>query len=155
MVEERDKKTTLHLFHALHGMWNIGLKASDVPVVTSKWRYLPPRQVQMYFTKCLEIGESIGAYKVMENGEQQLVSWALQYHRGCIAHVYTLEHYRKRGLAINVVHELCRRMKLKGETPMAEIREGNITSDRLFKKLGFTLNPQTFTVLGNFEPSCP
>ena len=45
----------------------------------------------MYFTECVEIGESVGAYKEMENGDQQLVSWALQYHRGCIGHVYTLE----------------------------------------------------------------
>ena len=55
---------------------------------------------------CLEIGESVGAYKKTENGEEQLVSWAMQYQQGNLVHVYTQEEYRKRGLALAVVHEL-------------------------------------------------
>ena len=109
----------------------------------------------MVFAKCLEAGESVGAYKKTENGEEQLVSWAMQYQRGCIAHVYTLEEYRKGGLAITVVHKLCERLRAKGETPYAEVEGGNHVSNGLFQKLGFKPNQASSTMLGNFEPSCP
>ena len=108
----------------------------------------------MVLTKSLEVGESVGAYKKMENGQQQLVSWAMQYPQGTIGHVYTLEEYRERGLAHAVVHELCKRLKAKGETPLANVEEGNATSNALFQKLGFKLNQGSVTVLGNFETSC-
>ena len=108
----------------------------------------------MVFAKCVEVGESVGAYKKTENSEQQLISWAMQYQRGSLAHVYTLEEYRNRGLALAVVHELCRRLKVKGQTPVAEVIEGNEISNGFFQKLGFTLNQQSITFLGNFESSC-
>ena len=108
----------------------------------------------MVFAKCVEVGESIGAYKKTEDGDEQLVSWAMQYQRGSLAHVYTLEEYRKRGLALAVVHELCKRLKAKGQTPVAEVTEGNDKSNRLLQKLGFTLNQQSITYLGNFTSSC-
>ena len=45
--------------------------------------------------------------------------------------MYTLEEYRKRSPALAVVHELYKRVKVKGETPLADMEEGNATSNAL------------------------
>ena len=105
----------------------------------------------MKFSKCLEIGESVGVYKKMENGEEELVSWAVQYERGAIGHVYTLENYRHQGFAIVVVYELSKKLRAKGMTPIAEVIENNWPAHALFQKLGFKCDEECSVYLGNFD----
>lgn len=98
------------------------LKPSDIRLVASKWKLLPLNDAPL-FMKCLEIGKSVGAYKRMKNGEQELVCWAMPYHRGSITHLYCLEEYRCKGLTLVIMYELCKGLKAKGYNPAAEIDE--------------------------------
>ena len=88
------------------------------------------------FIHCITRGVSVGVFT--QNEPHRLVSWAVQDAYGrSIHHLYTLEEYRRRGLASTVVKEMCRKILDQGEEPYAMIGIGNNRSETLFKKLGF------------------
>ena len=72
----------------------------------------------------------------------KLVAWTVKDASGnFIHHLYTLEEYRGRGLAIAVVREMCKKIQNKGEVPFTYIVVGNDSSIRLFEKIGFKEEP--------------
>ena len=122
----------------------------DLPLIVSKWEHLPPCLSLMKFSKCLQIGESVGVYQKMDSGREQLVSWAVEYERGTIGHLYTLEDYRHQGFALVVVCEISKKLRAKGSTPMAEVIESNGSAHALFQKLDFKCDEERSVFLGNF-----
>ena len=127
------------------------LTESDLPLIASKWPFLPPDITLMKFSKCLEIGESVGVYKKMDSGEEQLVSWVVQHEYGTIGHLYTLENSRHQGFALVVVYDLSKKLRAKGMTPIAEVLEDNWPAHALFQKLGFKCHEEPSIFLGNFD----
>ena len=88
----------------------------------------------------------------MDSGEEQLVSWVVQHERGTIGHLYTLENSRHQGFALIVVYDLCKKLRAKGMTPIAEVVENNWPAYALFQKLGFKCDEEPSTFLANFDP---
>ena len=75
------------------------------------------------FIHCITHGVSVGVFT--RNEPHRLVSWAVQDAYGrSIHHLYTLEDYRRRGLASTVVKEMCKKI----------LDQGTICYDRYWKQ---------------------
>ena len=70
------------------------------------------------------------------------VSWALLWPWGHLAHVYTVEAYRQRGLSTTVQSDLCNKVLANGNIPGAMTLPKNEPIIRLLSKQGFIESPQ-------------
>ena len=70
------------------------------------------------------------------------VSWALLWPWGHLAHVYTVEAYRRRGLSTAVQSDLCNKVLANGDTPGAWALPNNEAIIRLLIKQGFIESTQ-------------
>ena len=59
-------------------------------------------------------------------------------------HLYTVEQYRRRGLASAVVRMMCRHIQDQGDVPFCYMYNDNHTSTTLFHSLGFTGSQEQF-----------
>lgn len=67
----------------------------------------------------------------------QLVSWVLVHDDNSMGIMYTLEHFRKKGYAVDVSIDLASKIIKQGKTPFIHIVKGNDKSVNLAKKIGF------------------
>lgn len=84
----------------------------------------------------------------------RLVSWVLQHEHGIIGNLYTMEDHRRKGLALAVVYEICRKIKAREEAPIVAIDVKNHASQALFLKLGFKLCKEDYSFLINILMPC-
>lgn len=68
------------------------------------------------------------------------VCWALLHKEYSLGMLYTVEQYRNRGLALQVISHLCNQVIAQGMTPYAYINKGNVASENLAPK--YNLNYQ-------------
>ena len=73
-----------------------------------------------------------------------LVCWILRDYNGLLHHLYTVEQYRRRGLASAVVRMMCKRIQDQGDVPFCYVYNDNHTSTTLFHSLGFTESQEQF-----------
>ncbi len=56
---------------------------------------------------------------------------------GCMAMLFTLPEYRRKGLARHCVAALCRKQLKMGLTPYLLSEDDNVASESLFRSMGF------------------
>ena len=96
---------------------------------------MPPSDCIEQFKHCISVG-SVGVFT--DTTPPTLVAWAVRNMvNGFIYHLYTLEEYRRRGLASAVVREISSRIQDEGQVPSCDIVLDNDASIALFKRVGF------------------
>lgn len=78
---------------------------------------------------CLKIHPSVAAY---DNGRP--VCWCLLHIEGSLGMLYTLPEYRRKGYALRVMTELCKKVIERGDIPFAYIIQDNVASKSLAPK---------------------
>lgn len=79
--------------------------------------------------RCLSMHPSVAAFE-----EGNPVCWCLLHEEGSLGMLYTLPQYRRKGYALQVMVELCKRVLARGNTPFAYIVEDNVASQSLAPK---------------------
>ena len=80
--------------------------------------------------------ESVAIYTDSEDSE--IAAWVFEGGEGDFCHLFTLPKHRNRGLGLFVIQEMCKRLQERGKMAWCFIAVGNITSEKLFTKAGFT-----------------
>lgn len=75
------------------------------------------------------------------------VAWALLWPWGHLAHVHTMEAYRRKGLSTAVQRDLCNKVLANGDIPGAMAVAKNEPIIRLLIKQGFSESPQVKMVV--------
>ncbi|KAF2894193.1 hypothetical protein ILUMI_11983 [Ignelater luminosus] len=110
-------------------------------VINSYWDSRFPNSEE-YLSTFIELN---GGYGVFTKTTNKLVSWVLKNQIGLGA-VETLKDYKRKGYASLVVKHMAKKCAEEGEDPLGTVLQGNITSQAMFKKLGFTIiNTVVFT----------
>ncbi len=65
------------------------------------------------------------------------VCWVLIHEDNSMGIMYTLEDHRRKGYAVDVTLDLCRKVRERGNIPYVQIVEGNSKSEGLARKTGF------------------
>lgn len=78
---------------------------------------------------CLKLHPSVAAY-----AEGKPVCWCLLHIEGSLGMLYTLPEYRRKGYALRVMTELCRKVLSRGDIPFAYIIQDNTASKALAPK---------------------
>ena len=88
-----------------------------------------------YLLDCISKGPST----MLKNKNGEAVSWALLREDASLGVMYTLEAYRKKGLAAKVSNDLIKKVLIKGYQPYVHIVVENTPSRNLAKELGMNL----------------
>ena len=59
------------------------------------------------------------------------VCWCMLHTTGSLGMLYTLPEYRRKGMALDVMVDLCRKVLAQGCKPFAYIVKGNVASQQL------------------------
>ena len=102
------------------------------------------RLAQLHFKYCLS-NPSVGVFT--DTMPPNLVCWIVRSYDGSLHHLYTLEQYRRRGLATAVVRMMCKHIQDQGDVPFCCILTNNHTSSTLFTTLGFTESQEQFLLI--------
>lgn len=62
------------------------------------------------------------------------VCWVMLHTTGSLGMLYTLPEFRRRGMALDVLVDLCKKVIAQGDKPFAYIVKGNTASERLTPK---------------------
>ncbi|KAJ8973548.1 hypothetical protein NQ317_018393 [Molorchus minor] len=107
---------------------------SHAALINSLWPLKFPHSDE-FLASLIEMN---GGYGLFMKSTNELVSWALKTGIGQIGVVQTVESYQKKGFASVVTRILARKIAEEDEDPTATIAVSNVTSQNMFKKLGFT-----------------
>lgn len=107
---------------------------SNIDIVNEHYTYKDETS-KSYLLNCISKGPST----LLKNKEGEAVSWALLREDGSLGVMYTLEDYRKKGLALNVSKDLIKKVITKGYIPYVHIVVENTPSRNLAKELGMEL----------------
>ena len=99
---------------------------------------------QLHFKYCLS-NPSVGVFT--DTMPPNLVCWIVRSYDGSLHHLYTLEQYRRRGLATAAVRMMCKHIQDQGDVPFCCILTNNHTSSTLFTTLGFTESQEQFLLI--------
>ena len=96
--------------------------------------YNEPHYHLEHFKSCLSKG-AVGAFT--EITPSNLVCWILRNYDGSLHHLYTVEQYRRRGLASAVVRMMCKHTQDQDDVHaiLCVTQHDNHTSVRLFNSL--------------------
>lgn len=115
------------------------LSDEDAHLLDSTWKYRSADSI-LKIQNIIKKYPTCGIYLMLEESEE-LVSWSVTYEDGSVGMLYTVEKYRRNGLARSVTqHLLVRRRSFQpGYAPYAfeYIVENNAQSERLSRSLGF------------------
>ncbi len=85
-----------------------------------------------YIAKQLEICPGVAYYE-----ESRLVAWAMFHDDGAMGLLHVLEDYRRKGIARELVIELCKRCRSQNEIPYTSVEPTNIPSLEMVESIGF------------------
>ena len=102
------------------------------------------RLAQLHFKYCLS-NPSVGVFT--DTMPPNLVCWIVRSYDGSLHHLYTLEQYRRRGLATAAVRMMCKHIQDQGDVPFCCILTNNHSSSTLFTTLGFTESQEQFLLI--------
>ena len=98
----------------------------------------PADIVQEYHKQCIQRLDTVAAYHNQDPTTP--VAWGIQWaHNNTIGNVFILEAHRRKGLAMAIGIETCRRILAKGGIPQGDIMDDNSGSINLAYKVGLTL----------------
>lgn len=110
------------------------IKKEDISVVYDHYTY-KDEDSEAYLLECVNNGPS----SIIKNEKQEAISWALLREDGSLGVMYTLEEYRKQGMAIKISRDLIKKVVKKGFQPYAHIVVENQPSRKLAEQLGMVL----------------
>ena len=123
-------------FSILLGVFCIeSLQPAHVKLIADCYPYYEPGYRLENFKSCLSKA-SVGVFT--ETTPPNLVCWILRDYDGSLHHLYTVEQYRRRGLASAVVRMMCKHIQDQGDVPFCYVYNDNHTSVTLFHSMGFT-----------------
>jgi len=97
----------------------------------------PANVAKEYHKQSVQKLDSIAAYH--SEDPTSPASWTMQWaHDSTIGNTFTVEAHRRKGLAVAILVEMCKRILAKGDLPECRVLEGNTTSINLLNKLGFS-----------------
>lgn len=108
------------------------LRADEVDIVNQYYTYKDENSRE-YLLECITNRPS----SVIRNDAGQPVSWALTREDYSLGVMFTLQEYRKKGLAEKITEDLIYKVIEKGYTPYVHILFGNTASMALASKCGF------------------
>ena len=117
------------------------LQLAHAELISDCYSYYEPGYHLEHFKSCL-FKASVGVFT--ETTPPNLVCWILRDYDGSLHHLYTVEQYRRRGLASAVVRMMCRHIQDQGDVPFCYMHNNNHTSTTLFHSLGFTESQEQF-----------
>ncbi|XP_059059077.1 uncharacterized protein LOC131852414 [Achroia grisella] len=109
------------------------LNQEHVQLIDSCWPHRYPGST-WYFELLIR---AKAGYGLFENG--QLLSWMFINETGAITHVYTVEQYRKRGLAETLLKLVCNMRLQENKNVVVFSVAANIIARKLYTKMGFEL----------------
>ncbi|EAT46594.1 AAEL002242-PA [Aedes aegypti] len=87
-------------------------------------------------TRCIAWNTNVGLF----NEKDELIAWCLLNNLGIICVLYTVEKYRRRGLAEVVLRSMVSQLAQRGMNSVTSVLLENVPSRTLFEKLGFEGN---------------
>lgn len=109
------------------------VKSEYITQVDDAWPYKHEAS-KFYFSVLASNGLSYALYSTKDDS---LVAWVFLNEYSFIAHLYTVESYRKFGCAQYLMEHLINEQLRKGEDAYGFVVKGNEKSASLFRKLGF------------------
>jgi len=106
------------------------LQEKDIPIIDKYYTYRSDDS-QDYLLACIRRGPS----SVVRDDQGQPISWALLREDGSLGVMYTLEAYRKQGLALTVSRDLIKKVIKAGYQPYVHIVVDNYPSRNLAEHL--------------------
>jgi len=108
------------------------LKPADVDLVNHYYTYKEEGSRE-YLLDCIVNRPS----SVIHNEKGEPVSWALVREDNSMGVMFTVEEYRKKGLAKKITMDLIKKVVDQGSIPYVHIVDTNTTSQNLAKEMGF------------------
>ena len=134
-----------YLFRSLpEGLFFQNLQPSHAEFIANHHPYYKLRYPLAHFKYCLSKG-AVGVFT--DTTPPNLVCWILRNYDGSLHHLYTVEQYRRRGLASAVVRMTCKHIQDQGDVPFCFIFTDNCSSTTLFTTLGFTESHEQFLLV--------
>jgi 8-oxo-dGTP diphosphatase len=85
-----------------------------------------------YIAKQIELRSGVAYYD-----SNKLVAWAMFHDDGAMGFLHVMKNYRRRGIARELVIELCKRCRTQNQIPYTSIEPTNIPSLEMVKSIGF------------------
>ena len=117
------------------------VQPAHVKLIADCYPYYEPGYRLEHFKSCLS---KAGMGVFTETTPPNLVCWILRDYDGSLHHLYTVEQYRRRGLASAVVRMMCKRIQDQDDVPFCYVYNDNHISMALFHSLGFTESQEQF-----------
>lgn len=116
------------------GYKSVPLTSRDADIVYSNSEYKDYISIE-YILDRINKGISAGLYE-----NNNLVSWAITQDDGAIGFLHTVDNYRRKGYAKNVMLSMIEKLRGKGELPFAFTDVNNTKTGDLLIELGFKEN---------------
>ena len=129
---------TMYISRCPEGYMIGRLEPHHAELVASNWTHSRSEHKASWIRELIEKYASAAAFPIADLS--QPVAWILQYGQGGIGNLYTLESHRRKGLGLAVAAALCQQVMETypdGVLPHCQTVEGNVSSYKLFEKLGF------------------
>lgn len=117
------------------------LSPPDCKVVNATWAYKGATSLERIERQAQYL-PSVGLF-VTE--EEEPAAWAMYQLYGAIGQVYTREEYRRKNLASVAVEKLSEKLFRLGITPFAFVVERNDSSNKMFTRLGWEKEDDTYS----------
>ncbi|KXJ80087.1 hypothetical protein RP20_CCG026855 [Aedes albopictus] len=108
------------------------LKSHHVQTINETWPFRSGGS-EYALTRCLLWNTNVGLF----NDQDEPVAWCLINNLGIICVLYTVERYRRRGLAEVVLRSMVNKLAHRGMNAVTSVLLENVPSRALFEKLGF------------------
>lgn len=80
-----------------------------------------------------------GGYGLFLKSDNSIVAWVLKNHLGALAILQTVEEHKRKGYGSLITKVLSQEIAKEGHEPIAMVLIENVTSQKLFKNLGFQI----------------
>ncbi|XP_065083790.1 uncharacterized protein LOC135705865 [Ochlerotatus camptorhynchus] len=108
------------------------LKVHHAQIINATWAFRSGAS-EYAITRCIAWNTNVGLF----DEQNELVAWCLLNNLGIICVLYTVEAYRRRGLAEVVLRAMVTKLANQGMNSVASVLLSNAPSRALFEKLGF------------------
>ncbi|XP_072942721.1 glycine N-acyltransferase-like protein 3 [Epargyreus clarus] len=111
------------------------LKPKHIPLIDKTWSY-HSGTTHLFFEVLMNNGMT---YVLYSDKDDKPMSWISVDMHGALAHLFTLEEYRKRGYGEFLIKYVANDLRRKGRIVLAYTIYGNEAPKKLFLKLGFDI----------------
>lgn len=115
------------------GFQILPLEFQHGPIIYSHWKYIFPGAKE-YLTNLIKISDGFGIFE-MSSGN--LCSWIIINEYGVFGVLHTVEEYRGRKLATEIVKYMAIHRAKLGLDSISNVEVENLVSQKIFSSLGF------------------